>query len=332
MTKISKKTVMIALIGACLLMASGCASEKRDMADYIGIDAAQEAAVAEAGIDMADADFSVSGLDSRDGTFYYEVRFTAGDSEYEYAVDALTGTVIEEKIMPLSDVQEDGGQDKESAETKETAEPITKSRETQQEAALPETTRQDNSADRGYIGVSGNNMPLWDGSLSEEEARQVALSDAGVSEDDIAFILVERDWDDGKAIYDVEFMTSDFAEYDYEIDAVTGEIRSMDQDMEHQFGQGHNWGQGSEAGNGGQQGYGGGQEDSGESQISEDEAKSLVLERVPGASAGDIRMKLDFDDGRLEYEGELYHDGMEYEFKIDAYSGSVIEWESERLH
>ena len=40
MTKISKKAVMTALIGACLLMASGCASEKRDMADYIGIDAA----------------------------------------------------------------------------------------------------------------------------------------------------------------------------------------------------------------------------------------------------------------------------------------------------
>ena len=39
---------------------------------------------------------------------------------------------------------------------------------------------------------------------------------------------------------------------------------------------------------------------------------------------------MDRDDGRLEYEGTIYYDGMEYEFTIDGYSGAVRDWEAER--
>ena len=212
---------------------------------------------------------------------------------------------------------------------------------------MPAITRDPSSSKRGYIGYSGSNRPSWEGSLNEEEAKQIALSDAGVSEDDIAFIRIEKDRDDGIAVYDVEFMTNDFSEYDYEINAENGEIRAMDQDMEHHYehyrggndqsgGQSSGAGQAAGSGNGAANGQGagsgsgqGGNEYGGEL-ISEEDAKAKVLERVPGAAASDIWMKLERDDGRLEYEGELYHDGMEYEFKIDAYSGSVTEWESER--
>ena len=325
------KTAAAVMAMSAAVLFSGCAGkETQSMADYIGIDAAQEAALAEAGISASDADFSVSGLDSRDGTFFYEVRFSSGDKEYEYAVDALTGVVIEEVINPL-----DGAESE--ADSKEAS-----------EGAANETVNMTDASDgQGYTGYSGSNRPSWEGSLNEEEAKQIALSDAGVSEDDIAFIRIEKDRDDGIAVYDVEFMTNDFSEYDYEINAENGEIRAMDQDMEHHYehyrggndqsgGQSSGAGQAAGSGNGAANGQGAG---SGSGQggngyggelISEEDAKAKVLERVPGASASDIWMKLERDDGRLEYEGELYHDGMEYEFKIDAYSGSVTEWESER--
>lgn len=307
-----KKTAAVMAMSAPVLL-SGCAGkETQSMADYIGIDAAQEAAIAEAGISAADADFSVSGLDSRDGTLFYEVRFSSGDKEYEYAVDALTGVVIEEVIKPL-DGEGNSGALKEATEE-----------------AANETLSRTEAAEG------------QEGSLNEEEAKQIAISDAKVSEDDIAFILIEKDWDDGIPTYDVEFVTNDLSEYDYEIDAVSGEIISMDQDMEHHYehyrggngtqakgGQSSGAGSGNGAANG--QGAGQGGNSYGGELISEDDAKAKVLERVPGASASDIWMKLERDDGRLEYEGELYHDGMEYEFKIDAYSGSVTEWESERM-
>ena len=326
---IKTAAAVMAIYAAVLL--SGCAGkETQSMADYIGIDAAQEAALAEAGISASDADFSVSGLDSRDGTFFYEVRFSSGDKEYEYAVDALTGVVIEEVIKPL-----DG------------AESEADSKEASEEAVNETISRLKASESQGYIGYSGSSRPSWEGSLNEEEAKQIALSDAGVSEDDIAFIRIEKDRDDGIAVYDVEFMTNDFSEYDYEINAENGEIRAMDQDMEHHYehyrggndqsgGQSSGAGQAAGSGNGAANGQGAG---SGSGQggngyggelISEEDAKAKVLERVPGAAASYIWMKLQRDDGRLEYEGELYHDGMEYEFKIDAYSGSVTEWESER--
>lgn len=57
-----------------------------------------------------------------------------------------------------------------------------------------------------------------------------------------------------------------------------------------------------------------------------------MIERVPGATEEIIKIELDEDDGRFEYEGSLIYDTMKYEFKIDAYSGTVIEWEADRLY
>ena len=42
-------------------------------------------------------------------------------------------------------------------------------------------------------------------------------------------------------------------------------------------------------------------------------------------------LELDEDDSRLIYEGELFYDNTEYEFQIDAYSGAVLEWESDSV-
>ena len=325
--KRSLRTAAGCLLISGLLLAGCSGRQEQSMADYIGIDAAQAAALEAAGVTEEQADFSVSGLDSHDGTFYYEVRFTAGGDEYRYAVDALTGVIIEEAISPA----EGSEAQTEAAQPETAAESLKAAQETQPETADSIAMSQADTTGRGYIGVSGTNRPQWGGSLNEEEAKLIALEDAGVTEDDIAFIRIERDWDDGIATYDVEFMTSDYAEYDYTIDATSGEILGMDQDMEHYYqaaGQGGSQGAGNGAGHGASQGQSG--QSAGGELISEDAARAIVLERVPGAAAQDIWLKLERDDGRLEYEGELFHEGMEYEFKIDAYSGSVTEWESER--
>ena len=54
-----------------------------------------------------------------------------------------------------------------------------------------------------------------------------------------------------------------------------------------------------------------------------------MLDRVPGATESDVRIRLDRDDGREVYEGELYYDRTEYEFEIDASTGSVSEWSAD---
>ena len=42
-----------------------------------------------------------------------------------------------------------------------------------------------------------------------------------------------------------------------------------------------------------------------------------------------MRIRLDRDDGREVYEGEVYYDRTEYEFEIDASTGSFLEWSAD---
>lgn len=64
--------------------------------------------------------------------------------------------------------------------------------------------------------------------------------------------------------------------------------------------------------------------------VSQEDAVKTALGKVPGATENDIRIELDWDDGRQKYEGEIRYDQKEYDFEIDANTGEVIEWSEER--
>ena len=44
-----------------------------------------------------------------------------------------------------------------------------------------------------------------------------------------------------------------------------------------------------------------------------------------------VRMKSEFDDGTIKYEGSAIYNGKKYEFEINAETGNITEWESENL-
>ncbi|MBP3869855.1 MAG: PepSY domain-containing protein, partial [Faecalicoccus sp.] len=67
--------------------------------------------------------------------------------------------------------------------------------------------------------------------IGEDEAKKIALKDAGVKEKDTTYLNVHLDTDDGAVIYEVEFMVGN-KEYDYDINAVSGKIVSKDFDIE----------------------------------------------------------------------------------------------------
>lgn len=62
--------------------------------------------------------------------------------------------------------------------------------------------------------------------------------------------------------------------------------------------------------------------------ITEAEAKSIALERAPSGTTV-LQCKLDRDDGRTVYEVEMRNGRMEYDCDIDAYTGSILKWESD---
>ena len=273
-----KTIITLCALSLSALLLSGCSSQT-SQAEYIGIDAAKSVALEAAGVAESAATFSTAGLDKRNGVDYYAVDFTANGQQYEYDIDAVTGVIIDTQ-SPQS-----GGSD------------VTSSPAVVTPAAQPSPSAAP-ATGQGTSSVVG-----------ETAAREAALAHAGLTENQVTFIQSKLEWDDGRQIYDVEFYTTDYKEYDYEIDAASGEVISFDYDADHYT------------------------PPSSGATISAEDAKALALEQVPGASASDIlEFETDYDDGRVEYEGTIYYSGMKYEFEIDGYSGTIRSWEAEPAH
>ena len=145
------------------------------------------------------------------------------------------------------------------------------------------------------------------GTVDEEMAQKIALEHAGVKATDATITKSKLDYEDGRQVYDIEWYAGG-AKYDYEIAVDNGEIISSAYE-EKTVGA-----------------------DSRSVTVSEADAKKTALDRVSGATDKDIyEWKLDYDDGRPEYEGKIIYGGTEYEFTIDAATGSVMEWDAEKV-
>lgn len=66
----------------------------------------------------------------------------------------------------------------------------------------------------------------------------------------------------------------------------------------------------------------------GSSFIGIEKARQIVLAKAP-AGAHVRKLDLDYDDGKAVYEGELRSGSWEYEFKLDAATGTVLEWDED---
>lgn len=249
---------------------------------------AQTAALDAANIDAADADISSATLSEVAGVTCYKVEFTSGDHTYAYSINAENGEVMEASYRDKN-------------------------------AALADSTQPDTTAS-GATTTPVQTTPSTNastGTVDEAKAQEIALAHAGVKAADATITKSKLDYDDGRQVYEIEFIVSSgtgYTEYDYEIDAATGKIVSYDYDAEsYTPSQSTNT--------------------NANVKISEATAKQTALARVSGATEKDIyEWKLDYDDGRPEYEGKIIYGGTEYEFTIDANTGAIIEWDMESIY
>lgn len=171
--------------------------------------------------------------------------------------------------------------------------------------------------------------------IGRDAALEAALSDAGISEEETTRLKVSEDNDDGRKIYEIQF-DADGKEYEYEVGASDGRILSADMEMisgstaDQDSGTGQSAGDAQpDSGSGqGQQSQGG--TGSADVAVSMEEAAAIALERVPGAAQSDVRIELDYDDGVYKYEGDIIYEQREYDFEIDANTGTILEWSEER--
>ncbi len=302
-----RKTFWIAAVLAAVSL-TGCGADQSVQANYIGEDDARTAALTASGVVQDDASFVRTKLEEDDGRTYYDVEFTdANGVRYEYDIDAMTGTVISYES---------------EGRTQQTGQPAVQGGERDDDTAA--ATAPSGGTDDGAAAVQSRGTDddtatpaapaapaaaAAAGAVDADGAKQIALDDAGLTEDQVSFVRTELDRDDGRTYYEVEFYaTADHAEYDYEIDASTGAIISQDYDAEHY----------SAPQSGGT--------------VSEESVRQTVLAKVPGATEDNLRMRLERDDGRELYEGTIVYNDMKYDFEVDAYSGAIREWEAESVY
>ena len=74
---------------------SSSSSSGSSQSGYIGVDKAKTIALKDAGVSSSSATFTKAKLDRDDGYYLYDIEFYAGDMEYEYEINALTGDILE---------------------------------------------------------------------------------------------------------------------------------------------------------------------------------------------------------------------------------------------
>lgn len=265
---------------------------------YISMAQAQTAALDAANIDAASADISSSTLDEVAGVSCYKVEFTAGGRAYDYSINAETGEVLEMSVRDEAAAPADAPQT---------------------DAPVSGTTTAPASGSSHAASASVQAAPNTNasaGKVDEARAKEIALTHAGVKAADATVTKSKLDYEDGRQVYEIEFYvsgSSGYTEYDYEIEAATGKIVSYDHDAE-------SYAPPAQSTNSGVK-------------VTEAAAKKTALSRVSGATEKDIyEWKLDYDDGRTEYEGKIIYGGMEHEFTINAATGAVTEWDVESVY
>lgn len=203
----------------------------------------------------------------------------------------------------------------ESATNEQTTEQPAGNEQTTEQPSAEQTTEQpanDQTTEQPAAEqpITGQ-QPQQSTSITEEQAKEIAANHAGVAVADLTFHSVSLEEDDGRRVYDVEFYSGS-TEYDYEIDAATGDILSYDNDVENfSIPQ--------------QQGAATG------SYIGDDAAKAAALQRA-GLTEDQVRWEkceLDEDDGRFSYELEFSSGQHEYECEVEAFTGEILKFEQD---
>lgn len=233
--------------------AMGNASDKA----YIGEGKALETALAHAGISEEDIMVYKMDMDVENGVMVYEMEFEYEGHGYEYDIDARTGEILKnkkeireggttdadhEKYVPESSASVDGTADHYYYEPEHHYEPehdgsynnssynnSAYNNNSYNNSAYNNSSynngshHNDKHHDGAYYNGNTGNTGNTSASITVDQAKAAALAHAGLSADSVYFEKAELDYDDGVLVYEIEFSAGS-VEYEYEIDAQTGDI------------------------------------------------------------------------------------------------------------
>ncbi len=169
----------------------------------VSLEQAKAAAFADAGVEESGVTVTKAVLDTEFLEQVYDIEFHTADTEYEYEISASNGTIREKNVETFR----------------------TPSDGTGIASAGNGADGNNGNSDSAGIGTGGTD----NGYIGDDHAREIALAQAGLTGADVQYMKTKLDRDDGRMIYEVEFYSGQ-TEYEYEIDAVSGEIIKSDMD------------------------------------------------------------------------------------------------------
>lgn len=234
----------------------------------------------------------------------YEGTLIKDNYEYDIEINAKTGEITqfeeEKSITNGSTVGSSVASNETTNNANEINNEVTNSSNTTSNGA-------NNSTNNGVNADNNNSI------ITEEEAKNIMLSKVPNGN----IVEFSYDIDDGRESYEGTLI-KDNVKYELDVDAKTGEIIKFEQEAirnSNNEGNSNTQNPSISQGNANTSSY-----------IGEEKAKSIMLEKVPGATF--VQFYLDNDE-TPEYEGELIKDNIEYEISVDAKTGQIIDFSQE---
>ena len=165
--------------------------------------------------------------------------------------------------------------------------------------------------------------------ISIEDAKQIALAHAKIAQSGVTFIKAKLDTEDGRQVYDIEFYSGN-TEYDYEIDAISGEIVSSDMDIENYTIPAQTAAQPA-ATQAAPAATTAAQSNNTAGDIGIEKAREIAMSHA-GVSAGSVsfvKAKIDTEDGVKVYDIEFYSGNVEYDYEINAATGAIVSFDQD---
>ena len=165
---------------------------------------------------------------------------------------------------------------------------------------------------------------LFENKIGIIKAVEMALEDAGLTEDQAEFTKLANVYSDGQHIYDIHFINRGDTKYEYHLDAFTGEILErdhelweVDDDLDYQA-----------------------LADAGQEFFSTDEEILKVFDEAfqtaltdAGLDAADVivyKYGVSYDDGRVVFDAGFIVPGeMEYDYDIDLVTGKITDMDKD---
>lgn len=231
-------------------------------ADKITEEKAKEIAVADAGLKTGDVTFDRVETGTEQGAAVYEIEFKTSSKEYDYDICTKDGEIVSrgyELRKPSAKGSEISKEDAKKIALKDAGVKAGDAVFTKVESgtedgiAVFEIEFETESKEYDYdVAKAGGKILTFSekvktpacvaaaekkaaasktGLTGRDAAMEAALDHAGLSMNEVDALKCEKDTDDGREIYEVEFRKGQY-EYSYDIDAKTYEVLDWDKDID----------------------------------------------------------------------------------------------------